>query len=148
MEKILTGRDGTVYSAATYIANVNNIDDHIKTLCEMIQLVYSTIPEGKSVDIVLSYDFLKALQEICNITGIEFDFNVDYACHVDVGETEHHEWVSSMIKDETYAICKRYDLVAPTNDMIDYGAPSNLSAVGILNLWIRNNEKRGMYHPR
>ena len=45
MEKILTGRDGTVYSAATYIANVNNIDDHIKTLCEMIQLVYSTIPE-------------------------------------------------------------------------------------------------------
>lgn len=148
MDKVLTGRDGTVYSAAEYIANVNNVDDHIKTLCEMIQLVYSTIPEGKNVDIVLSYDFLKALQEICNITGIEFDFNVDYACHVDVGETEHHEWVSSMIKDETYEICKRYDLVTPTNDMIDYGTPSNLSAVGILNLWIRNNKERGMYHPR
>ena len=148
MEKILTGRDGTVYSAATYIGNVNNVDDHIKTLCEMIQIVYSTIPDGKNVDIVLSYDFLKALQEICNITGIEFDFNLDYACHVEVGETQHHEWVSSMIKDETYEICKRYDLVAPTNDMIDYGTPSNISAVGILNLWMYNNQKRGMYYPR
>lgn len=148
MIKVLAYREGTVYSAAKYIANVNNVDEHIKTLCEMIQLVYSTIPEGKKVDIILTYDFLKALQEICRITGIEFDFGLDYTCDVEVGETKHHDWISSMIKDETREICKRYNLVTLTNAMIDYGVPSNVSAVGMLNLWMCNNTERGMYYPQ
>lgn len=139
-------REGTVYSAAKYIANVNNVDDHIKTLCEMIQLIYTTIPEGKRVDNILTYDILKALQEICNVTGIKIDFNLDYICHVEVGESQHHEWISNMIKDETREICKRYNLVTPTNAMIDYGVPSNVSAVGILNLWMHNKGEKGMYH--
>jgi ethanolamine ammonia-lyase large subunit len=145
MSKVLMYREGTVYSAAKYIANVNNVDEHIKTLCEMIQLIYTTIPEGKMVDNILTYDILKALQEICNITGIEFDFNLDYICDVEIGESKHHEWISSMIKDETREICKRYDLVTPTNAMIDYGVPSNLSAVGMLNLWMHNKGEKGMY---
>lgn len=148
MEKILTDREGTVYSAAEYIANINNVDDHIRMLCEMIQLVYQTPPEGKHVDVVLSYDFLKALQEICSITGIEFDFNTDYTCHIEVGETKHHDWILSTIKDETYEICKRYDLIVPTNDMFKYETPSNISAVGILNLWMHNNKEGGMYYPQ
>ena len=147
MEKILTDRDGTVYSAAEYISNLILVDDHIKTLCEMIQLVYHTIPEGKCVDPVLLYNFLKALQEICRVTGIEFDFNSDYTCHIDVGETKHHDWISSTIKDETYCICKRYSLAVPTGDMTDYsGDSSNLSAVGILHLWICKNAEEMYYH--
>ena len=148
MIKVLMYREGTVYSAAKYIANVNNVDEHIKTLCEMIQLIYTTIPEGKKVDNILTYDILKALQEICNITGIEFDFNLDYICDVEIGESKHHEWISSMIKDETREICKRYGLVTPTNATIDYGVPSNLSAVGMLHLWIRNKGEKGMYYPQ
>lgn len=147
MSKVLMYREGTVYSAAKYIANVNNVDEHIKTLCEMIQLIYTTIPEGKKVDIILTYDILKALQEICNVTGIMFDFNLDYICDVEVGESQHHECISNMIKDETREICKRYNLVTLTNATIDYGVPSNVSAVGILNLWMHNKGEKGMYHP-
>jgi hypothetical protein len=147
MEKILTDREGTVYSAAKYIASINNVDDHIKTLCEMIQLVFRVIPEGKCVDPVLLYNFLKALQEICRVTGIEFDFNSDYTCHIDVGETTLYDWISIPIKDETYEICKRYNLAAPTGDMTDYrGDCSNLSAVGILHLWICKNAEEMYYH--
>jgi hypothetical protein len=60
MSKVLMYREGTVYSAAKYIANVNNVDDHIKTLCEMIQLIYTTIPEGKKQakrDLPASFSF-------------------------------------------------------------------------------------------
>ena len=147
MENILIDRDGTVYKASEYISQIKNIDEDIKELCEMIMLVYQTIPEKLHVDIILSYHFLKSLKEICDKVGIEFDFDKSYTAKVDIGETQYHKWLFDRIKLVAQKICIKYSLkLSIPNKLNNFEITSNfqhedISEVGMLCLWLEKNSE-------